>query len=105
VALAKIDQLVKEDLEHSVSSFFYCVLVHRFTNLSTWQQPLRDTAAGMGERSRNVEDYLKGLLGAIRRARSPPKPEAGESDEDDTSVAALSRSKCFFSSFRCGATN
>ena len=32
MALATIDQLVKEDLEQSVSCFFYCVLVHRFTN-------------------------------------------------------------------------
>ena len=52
--------------------------------------------AGEGRRSRNVEDYLKGLLGAIRRVRSTSKPDAGESDEDDTSVTALSRRKCFF---------
>ena len=105
MALATIDKLVKEDLKRSVSGFFYCVLVHRFTNLSIWQQPLRDAKAGKGERSRNVEDYLKGLLGAIRRVESPPKPEVGESDEDDTSVAALSRRKRFFSSFRSGAIN
>jgi len=98
-AFASIEKLVKEDLERSVSSFFYCVLVHRFTNLSTWQQPLQDMKAGEGTRSRDVEDYLKGLLGAIRRVKSPPKPDAGESDEDDTSVAALSRRKRFFSSF------
>jgi len=105
MALAMINKYVKEDLKRSVSGFFYCVLVHRFTNLSIWQQPLRDAKAGEGERSRNVEDYLKGLLGAIRRVESPPKPEASGSDEDDTSVAALSRRKCFFSSLRFGVTN
>jgi len=52
-----------------------------------------------GTRSRDVEDYLKGLLGAIRRVKLPPKPDAGESDEDDASVAALSRRRGFFSSF------
>ena len=63
-------------------------------------------AAGKGTRARNVEDYLKGLLGAIPRVKSAPKPdEAGESDEDDASVAALSRRKCFSSSFRSDATN
>ena len=101
-ALASIDKLVKEDLEQSVSNFFYCVLVHHFTNLSTWQQPLRDTAAGKGTRSRNVEDYLKGLLGAIRRVESPSTRDTG--DSDDTSVPALSRRKRFFS-FRSEAAN
>ena len=93
MALANIDKLVKEDLEQSVSGFFYCVLVHRFTNLSTWQQPLRTTASAKGDRSRHMEDYLKGLLGAIHRARSTPKPDAGDSNEEDTSGAALSRRK------------
>ena len=37
MALAKVDKLVKEDLKRSVSVFFYCVFVHHFTNLSTWQ--------------------------------------------------------------------
>jgi len=58
--------------------------------------------AGEGTRSRDVEDYLKGLLGAIRRVESPPKLDESESDEEDTSVAALSRRKHFFSSLRSG---
>ena len=105
MALAKFEKIVKEDLKRSVSGFFYCVLVHHFTNSSTWQQPLRDTAAGKGTRSRNVEDYLKGLLGALRRAGSPPKLDASGSDEDDTSLNALSRRECFFSSFRSDPSN
>ena len=105
MALAEIEKLVKEDLKRSVSNFFYCVLVHRFTNLSTRQQPLRDTKAGEGTRSRNVEDYLRGLLGAIHRMESTPKPDASGSDEDDTSVPALSRCKWFISTFRSGLAN
>ena len=105
MALAEIEKLVKEDLQRSVSSFFYCVFVPHFTNLSTRQQPLRGTQAGNGTRCRDTEDYLKGLLGAIRRVRSTPKPDASGSEEDDTSVAALSRCKCFFSSFRSGPAN
>jgi len=31
--VAKITKLLKEDLERSVSRTFYCVLIHRFTNL------------------------------------------------------------------------
>jgi hypothetical protein len=61
MALAEINEFVKEDLKRSVSDFFYCVFVHHFTNSSTWQQPLRDTKAGEGKRSRNVEKYLEGL--------------------------------------------
>ena len=102
MALAKIEQLVKDDLKQSVSGFFYCVLVHHFTNLSTWQQPLRETKAANGDRSRNIEGYLKGLIGAIRRAESTPQPDADKSNEDDKSVAALERRKRFFS-FRSGA--
>ena len=37
MALAEVNKFVKEDLKRSVSDFFYCVIVHRFTNLSTWQ--------------------------------------------------------------------
>ena len=103
MALAMIDKQVKEDLKQSVSGFFYCVLVHRFTNLSTWQQPLQDTAAGKGTRARNVEDYLKGLLGAIHRVTL--KPGASGSDGDDTSVAALERCKCFISTFPSDIAN
>ena len=105
MALATIDKLVKEDLQRSVSSFFYCVVIHHFTNLSIWQQPLRDTQAGNGMRARNVEDYLKGLLGAIHRVKSTPKPDASRSDEDDTSVAALSKCKCFISTFPSDIAN
>jgi len=97
MAFATVEKSVKEDLKRSVSGFFYCVLVHRFTNFSIWQQPLRDRKAGEGKRSRDVEDYLRGLLGAIHRVTSTPKPDASGSDEDDTSVAALARHKCFFS--------
>jgi len=96
-ALAEIDKLAKEDLKRSVSSFFYCVIVHRFANLSTRQQPLWGTQAGNGKRARNVEGYLVGLIGALHRAKLAPKPDAGGSDGDDTSVATLSRRECFFS--------
>ena len=37
MALASSTKFVKEDLKRSVSGFFYCVLVHHFTNLSIWQ--------------------------------------------------------------------
>ena len=97
-ALASVDKFVKDDLKRSVSCSFYCVLVHHFTNLSTWQQPLWNMKAGEGKRSRSVEDYLKCLLKAVRRAESTPALTGGESDKDDTSVAALSRRKCFLSS-------
>jgi len=102
MALAKIEELAKDNLKRSVSGCFYCVIVHRFTNSSTWQQPLRDTRAADGTRSRHIEDYLKGLIGAICRAESTPEPDVVKSKEDDTSVAALSRRKCFLS-FRPGA--
>ncbi|KAF9644275.1 hypothetical protein BDM02DRAFT_996226 [Thelephora ganbajun] len=91
MALAKVNKFAKEDLKRSVSGFFYCVFVHRFTNLSIWQQPLRGTKAGEGKRSRNVEKYLEGLLEAIRRVAPTPIPVGGGSDESDTAVAALSR--------------
>ena len=93
-----VNEFVKDDLKRSVSGFFYCVLVHRFTNLLTRQQPLQDTRAGDGRRSRDVEDYLKGILKAIR-----PVPGV-TSAEDDTAVAALSRRKCLFC-FRLDVTN
>ena len=97
-ALAEVDKFTKEDLKQSVSCFFYCVLAHHFANLSTWQQPLRNTKAGEGKRSRDVEDYLKGLLGAIRRMGPTSIPAEGESDED-TIATTLSRCKCVVSAF------
>jgi hypothetical protein len=97
MALARVTKFIKDDFKRSVSGCFYCVLIHHFTNLSTWQQPLRDTRAGEGKRSRDFEDYLKGLLRAIRRVEPSPTLAEGESDENDTMVAALSRRKCFFS--------
>jgi len=100
MALARMNKFVKEDLKRSVSDIFYCVLVHHFTNLSTWQQPLRDTKAGEGKRSRDVEDYLKGLLKVIHQRVSTPIPAGGGSVENDTAVSALSRRKRFFSSPR-----
>jgi len=105
MALAKIHKKVKEDLKRSVSCFFYCVIAHHFTNLSTWQQPLRNTKAGEGKRSRDVEDYLKGLLKVIHQGVPTPIQEGGESDESDTTVAALSRRKRFFSSLRSDVVN
>ena len=97
VALAKVNELVKEDIKRSVSGSFYCVLVHHFTNSSTWQQPLRDLKAVEGKRSRDFEDYLKGLLKAICRVEPRAIPAEGESNEDDTMVAALSKRKGIFS--------
>lgn len=93
MALASIDRFVKEDLKLSVSGIFYCVFVRRFTNLSIWQQPLRDTEAGKGKRSRDVEKYLEGLLKEIRPA---PIPAGVESGGDRTTVAAFSRREYFF---------
>ena len=98
MALAKVDKYVKEDLKRSVSCSFYCVFAHHFTNLSTWQQPLRNMEAGKGKRSRDVEDYLKGLLGAIRRAEPAPIPAENGSKENGTTGAVLSKRKCFPSS-------
>ena len=85
---------MKENLKLSVSGIFYCGFVRRFTNLSIWQQPLRDTEAGKGKRSRDVEKYLEGLLKEIRPA---PIPAGVGSNEDDTTVAAFSRREFFFS--------
>jgi len=105
MAVAEINKFIKEDLKRSVSGFFYCVLVHHFTNSSTWQQPLQDKESGEGKRTRSVEDHLKGLLRAIRRVGPTPSPAGGGSDENDTSVAALSKSEHFFSSLRCDVAN
>jgi len=67
--------------------------------LSIWQQPLRDTEAGKGRRSRDVEKYLEGLLRVIRPVAPTPTPAGAESNEDDTTAAVLSRREYFFSSF------
>jgi len=93
MVLAGVDKIVKEDLKLSVSGIFYCVFVRRFTNLSIWQQPLRDTEAGKGKRSRDVEKYLEGLLKKIRPA---PIPAGVGSGGDNTTVATFSRRECFF---------
>ena len=94
MALAKINKFAKEDLKQSVSGFFHWVLVHRFTNLLTWQQPLRGTKAEEGKHSRDVEEYLKGLLQAIRRVDSTLTPVGAGSNEGSVVVAALSRRRC-----------
>ena len=96
-ALAKINKFIKEDLKRSVSNF-YCVFVHHFTNLTTWQQPLRCAKAGEGERSRDTEIYLEGLLEAIHRVNPSPIPATGESDEENTTIDLLSRRKHSFAS-------
>lgn len=97
-ALARIDELIKDDLKRSVSDFSHCALVHHFTNSSTWKQPLQGTKAGEGKRSRDVEDYLKGLLGAICRVGLASIPTGGKSNEDNTTAMALSRRTYFLSS-------
>ena len=99
MALAEVNKFAKDDLKRSVSNDFYCVRIHRFTNLSTWQQPLRDMKAGRGDRSRNGEDYLKGLLRAIRPVEPAPSTSGAESDENGA-ASAISRRKHFFSSPR-----
>ena len=99
MALAEINKFTKDDLKRSVSNGFYCVFVHHFANLSTRQQPLRDTKAGGGKRSRDGEEYLKGLLKAIRPVEPASSTSGAESDENGV-VAALSRRKRFFSSPR-----
>ena len=88
-ALARINKFIKEDLRRSVSDIFYSVFVHHFTNSLIRRQPLRDTEAGRGKRSRSSEAYLVGLLQAIR-------PTGGESDTFDTATAALSKRKHSF---------
>ena len=97
MAVAKVNKLAKEDLKRSVSGIFYCVFVHRFTISSTRYQPLRDTKAGEGKRSRDVEKYLEGLLQAIRPV-GPTSTPGGESGESDTTADALSRRKPFIAS-------
>ena len=58
--------------------------------------------AGEGERSRDVGEYLKGLLKALR----PVKPtlilfeNGAELIEEDTTLAMFSRRKRFFSLLR-----
>ena len=97
-ALAEIDKHLKEDLKDTVSGFFYCVLVHHFTNLSTWQQPLQDKKSGGRARpSRSAEGYLKGLLRAIRPLEPTRRTVLGvELVEEDTAAKLLSRSEyCF----------
>ena len=101
MALATANKLTKEDLKRSVSGFFYCVFVHRFANLLTWQQPLRDSRAGEGTRSRNGEKYLEGLLQVLL----PVEPTSTWSHENDTTIGILSRRKHFIFPLRCDATN
>ena len=98
-ALARLSKFIKEDLKRSVSGFFYCVFVHHFTNLSTWQQPLCNTKAGEGKRSRDVETYLEGLLQEIRQANPAPVLAGGESNEGSTTADAFSNRKHWFASF------
>ena len=101
MALAMIEKIIKGDLKRSVSCSFYCVFAHHFINSSTWQQPLRDTAAAAGRRGRDVEDYVKYLLSVLL-----PKPptEEGESD-DDEALAILSRRRFFFPPLRSSSGN
>ena len=103
VALAKINSFVKEDLKRSVSIFFTALSFVIFTNSSTWQQPLRDTKAGEGKRSRDVGTYLEGLLHAICQ-EDPALPVGGGSVERSTTVDALSRRECSFATFTRGVT-
>ena len=100
-ALARIAQFAKEDLKRSVSDLIYCVFVHRFTNLLTWKQPLRNTKAGEGKRCRNVEAYLEGLLEAVCQTDPAPPP----AQEGSRKVASLSRREYPFTSFRSDAIN
>lgn len=94
MALANVGKLVKDDLEKSVSDFFYCILAHHFTNFPTSRQPLQGKKSGEGERmARSTEDYLKGILRAIRPV------------EDNTAEAMLSRSECCFPSLQLDVAN
>jgi hypothetical protein len=103
-ALAKLKKFVKEDLKRSVSGFFYCVFVHRFTNSSTWQQPLHGTVAGKGKRPRDGETYLRGLLQEIHLADLDPAPSSSGSAEYYTIAEFLSGRKHSFASFRRNMT-
>jgi len=103
MALADVNKFTKDDLKRSVSNDFYCVFFHHFANLSTRQQPLQNTKAGEGRRSRDVEDYLKGLLKATRPVEPTSSTSGAESDENGA-VAVLSRRKHFFSSLRLDVT-
>jgi hypothetical protein len=98
-ALAEIDKFIKEDLKRSVSDFSYCVFVHLFINLPTWQQPLYGTIAGEGNCARDGEAYLAGLLQALYRV--DPAPVGGGPNECDTIAGTLWIRKCFFASFQC----
>ena len=101
-AFAETNKFIKEDLKQSVSCSFYCVLAHHFTNSPTWQQPFQDTAAGKGERVRDLEDYLKRLVNVIL---PKPAPGEGRSKRDDEVVGILSRRKRFFPSLQSGLAN
>ena len=94
MALANVNKIMKEDLKRTVSGFFYCVFVHHFTNLSTLPQPLRDSRAGEGTRSRNGEKYLEGLLQVLLPIE-PASASGSGSYENDTTIGILSRRKCF----------
>ena len=104
MALANIYKIVKGDLKNSVSGFFYWILVHRFTNLSIWRQPLQGSKTGEGTRKpRSQEGYLKGLLRTILPAEQVPLLYGDKQIgvmEHDSSVDAYSRREHFFPSFR-----
>ena len=104
VALSQVYKITKDNLKYSVSGF----LLDRFTNLSTWRQPLRGSKTGEGTRGpRSQEEYLKGLVRAILPAeRVPPLPSGEQIEifESDTSVDVYSRCK-HFPSFRFGVVD
>jgi len=63
-AYATMNQIVKDDLYLSVSSFFYCDRDHRLTSLFIWRQPL--VVKPLGERpTRDLEQYLTGVLNEL----------------------------------------
>ena len=109
MALAQVFQIAKDDLKNSVSGVFYWILVHHFTNLSTWRQPLHGSKTGEGKRGpRCVEEYLKGLLRILLPAEKIPLTVQGVQVgviENESAVAVLSRRKHLFPSLRFGVPN
>jgi len=63
-AYARITKFVKEDLNLSVSNFFYCGRDHHLTNLFIWCQPL---VAKTSEQRlhRDLEQYLTAVLNEL----------------------------------------
>ncbi|KAF9791113.1 hypothetical protein BJ322DRAFT_1039820 [Thelephora terrestris] len=79
--VSKIVRLVREELKRS---------------------PLHDAKAGEGNRPRNVEDYLTGILREIILVEPTPTPRQEGSEETNMKVVVFARSKHFCTQSRPG---